>query len=51
VQGLNAAACNVRTLDGDMIILDDNGDGTMPVICEANDGSELANATVDCGID
>jgi len=32
-----------------MIIVDEDGDGTMPVVCEANDGSEILNANVSCG--
>jgi len=31
-----------------MIVLDEDGNGDMAVVCEANDGSELDNATVDC---
>jgi hypothetical protein len=34
-----------------MIILDEDGDGSMPVVCEASDGTELNNADVDCGED
>jgi len=33
-----------------MIILDENGDGSIPVTCEAN-GDELTSADVDCGED
>lgn len=43
--------CVVRTLDGDLLILDDEGDGSMPVVCEDNNGAELNNAIVNCWID
>ncbi|MBU0626857.1 hypothetical protein KKG31_08325 [Patescibacteria group bacterium] len=48
---VGAESCEVITLDGDMIILDEDGDGYMPVVCEAEDGSELINADIDCDVD
>jgi hypothetical protein len=36
-------------LDGDAVFVDDNGDGSIPVICEKLDGTEINNPDIDCG--
>jgi len=48
--GVNGGQCRVMTLDGDMIIVDENGDGTMPVVCQAG-GNDMSNPEVSCGAD